>query len=324
MLDDVEGHRSNLLHRNAAAAQLAIAPRLAPRGPAMNDLPFAALLDEIGRLSGRRLTAEGRFEAGENQSTYAVSDGSQRLVLKLDPPERLAMHERAARVCGYLAGLGYPVPQPVAVGLAAGRTYTLRTRLAGAQLSPEDGRFADRLIALVELQAAGAQAACADIGDWPGSVIDPVLHGGAGFCLLETMRAHSAETAQLLARLQDMAAAGRASLPAPADILHYDFNPANVLVDGGHVSGVVDWEGARAGDRAFDLATMLFYAYDAPPARAVLWAWLRMHRPGPLIAAYLAHVILRQVEWSLRLHAPDLGRRYLGRAHIVLRDLSEA
>ena len=287
----------------------------------MTDLP---LLDEISRLSGRRLVAEGRFEAGENQSTYPLSDGAERLVLKLDPPERLAMHERAARACGYLGGRGYPVARTLAVGVAADRAFTLRTRLPGVQLAPDDGRHVSRLIALVELQAGGAQAAGADIGDWPGSVVDPVLHGGAGFCLLQTMRAHSAETVQLLARLQELAAAGYASLPEPADILHYDFNPANILVDAGQVSGVVDWEGVRAGDRAFDLATLLFYAYDAPAARAALWSWLRGHRPRPVIAAYLAHVILRQVEWSLRLHTPELGRLYLDRADRVLRDLSEA
>jgi hypothetical protein len=290
----------------------------------MSDAATRAVLDEIARATGRRCALVERFAAGENRSTFLAQAGPERLVLKLDPPERLGMHERGARACSYLAGLGYPVPQTIAVGVAAGRAYTLRTELPGAQLSPDDGRHAERLIQLVELQAGGARAADVDIGDWPASVVDPVLHGGPGFCLLETMRAHSHETAQLLGRLQDLADAAHASLPDTADILHYDFNPANILVDGDEVSGVVDWEGARAGDLAFDLATLLFYVYDAPAARAALWAWLRVHRPRAVIAAYLAHIILRQVEWSLRLHAPALGRGYLDRAHLVLRDLESA
>lgn len=290
----------------------------------MPDETALAVLEEIARATRRRYEVVERFQAGENQSTYVVRAGAERRVLKLDPPERLAMHERAARVCGYLARLGDPVPLTIAAGVAAGRAYTLRTRLPGVQLSPEDGRHASRLIALVELQAGGAQAAGADVGDWPASVVDTVLHGGAGFCLLETMRAHSDETVRLLERLQDLAEASRRSLPDAADILHYDFNPANILVDADTVSGVVDWEGVRAGDRAFDLATLLFYAYDAPPARAALWTRLRELRPAPVIAAYLAHVILRQVEWSLRLHAPESGRRYLDRAHRVLSDLHDA
>jgi hypothetical protein len=212
----------------------------------------------------------------------------------------------------------------IAVGATAGRAYTLRNCLPGAPMSPDDGRHADRLIALVELQVAGAQAVGLAGDDWPGSVVDPVLLGGSGFCLLETMRSRSGETARLLGQLQALVEAGRGALPEAADILHYDFNPANILVDGDELSGVVDWEGVRAGDRAFDLATLLFYAYDAAAAREALWMRLRALRPSPVIAVYLAHVILRQVEWSLRLHAPEVGRRYLDRAHEVLKDLEAA
>jgi hypothetical protein len=198
MLDDVEGHRWGLLRGNA---QLATAARFAPR-LRMPDADVRAVLDEIARGARRRYQLIERFQAGENRSTWLVGDGAQRFVLKLDAPERLAMHERAARACGYLAGRGYPAPRTIAQGVASGQAYTLRTRLPGAQLSPEDGRHVDRLIELVELHAGAGAAANVDAGDWPASVVDPVRHSGAGFCLLETMRAHSDETAQLLTRLQ--------------------------------------------------------------------------------------------------------------------------
>lgn len=290
----------------------------------MTEDPARAVLDEIGRSTGRRFGALQPFDMGENRSSWRVEADGAPLVLKLDLPERLAAHRRAAAARRYLAARGYPVAATIAVGVAADRAYTLRDCLPGAPMSPQDARHADRLIALVELQAGGAAALGLAPDDWPGSVVGPVLHGGAGYCLLETMREHSAETAQLLARLQALAEAGRASLPGAADILHYDFNPANILVDGAAVSGVVDWEGVRAGDRAFDLATLLFYVYEAKAARAALWSRLQALRPGPVIAVYLAHVILRQVEWSLRLHAPEVGQRYLARAHRVLRDLDSS
>ena len=287
----------------------------------MTDNPARAVLDHIARSGGGRFGAARPFEMGENRSTWRVETGGAPLVLKLDPPERLAAHQRAAAACGYLERRGYPVPRTIATGAAAGRAYTLRTCLAGAPLSPGDGRHAARLIALVQLQAGGAAEAGLAGGDWPGSVVGPVLQGGDGYCLLQTMRERSDETRRLLERVQALVEAGRAALPGAGDILHYDFNPANILVDGAEVSGVVDWEGVRAGDRAFDLATLLFYAYEAEPARAALWARLRTMRPAPVVAVYLAHVILRQVEWSLRLHAPEVGRRYLDRAWRVLRDL---
>lgn len=290
----------------------------------MTDTLVDAVLAEIGRAARMQLALIERFEAGENQATYQVEAGSERLVLKLDAPERLVAHERAARACRHLEARGYPVPGVLLTGEAAGCAYTLRTCLRGAPMPPEDGRFADRLIALVELQAGGAATLDLAPEDWPGFVVDPVLEGGAGYCLLETMRAHSDETAQLLQRLQGLVEAGRSAMPEAADILHFDFNPANILVDAATVTGVVDWEGVRAGDRAFDLATLLFYQYEAEAARAALWARLRALRSTRVIAVYLAHVILRQVEWSLRLHAPQIGRRYLDQAHRLLADMAVA
>jgi len=276
-----------------------------------------ALRQVAGDL-GRRLDSVRRTGLGESRSTFEVIAEGERFLLKLEPAARRPFHERAARACPYLAARGYPVPQFAAAGMLGAWAYVLASWLPGAPMSPEDPRPTPRLIELVELQAGGAAATGLPPDDWPGSVTDPVLEGGQGYCVLETMRAHSAETAALLDRLQRLVLAGQAALPPADDIVHYDFNPANILADSAAVTGVVDWEGVRAGDRAFDLATLLFYLYDAPPAREALRRRLAALRPPAVVGAYLAHVILRQVEWSLRLHAPDLGRRYLDRAHRAL------
>jgi hypothetical protein len=64
------------------------------------------------------------------------------------------------------------------------------------------------------------------------------------FCHLATMRAHSPRTAALLAHLQAYTAAHAPRLAArPAhDVVHFDFGGHNILVAGGRVTGVVDWE----------------------------------------------------------------------------------
>lgn len=89
------------------------------------------------------------------------------------------------------------------------------------------------------------------------------------------------------------------------DYVHFDFSPANLLSDGTTVTGVIDVNPpVITGDRAFDLATMLFYAYDHDVLRETLRArLLELADPGAA-ATYLAHMVLRQVEWSLR-HYPD-------------------
>jgi aminoglycoside phosphotransferase (APT) family kinase protein len=41
---------------------------------------------------------------------------------------------------------------------------------------------------------------------------------------------------------------------SPASLLHLDYHPQNVLVEGLHVRGVIDWANAALGDRHFDAA----------------------------------------------------------------------
>jgi aminoglycoside phosphotransferase (APT) family kinase protein len=72
---------------------------------------------------------------------------------------------------------------------------------------------------------------------------------------------------------------------------------------------VIDWEGVRAGDPAFDLVTLAFYA----PGTPVLEAELSSLETG-LRAVYQAHLCVRQAEWSLRRHDATTGERMLAYA----------
>ena len=38
-------------------------------------------------------------------------------------------------------------------------------------------------------------------------------------------------------------------------MLHLDYHPLNVLVKGGHITGIIDWVNAECGDRHLDVAT---------------------------------------------------------------------
>ena len=78
-----------------------------------------------------------------------------------------------------------------------------------------------------------------------------------------------------------------------------------------------------AGDRAFDLATLLFYLYDHDGIRARLRARLLELTDPRAARAYLAHMVLRQVDWSLR-HHPEAPatRRHLRLARLVAADIA--
>jgi thiamine kinase-like enzyme len=169
------------------------------------------------------------------------------------------------------------------------------------------------------MQCRQALNPCAD---WPRPVVDSVLHGGDGFCLLDPMRSYSAETAALLAVLQSLvASSGVETFPAN-DVVHFDFQGANILVDRGEITGVIDWEGCCAGDATFDLATLYFYTDpDGEAARHQrdrLWDLLMARIPPSLLGAYLAHLVLRQLDWSIRFHERAMIAHWLRRGNEVL------
>ena len=178
--------------------------------------------------------------------------------------------------------------------------------------------YLPRLLELNQLQAGGNPPGRRD---WPAYVVETVMVGAQGYCLIDTLRTTSPATAELLGVLQGIASAHAGDECRTDDIVHFDFTAMNVLVEDEQVSGVIDWEGACAGDRAFDLATLLFYAYDVPELRERLWRHaLELAAPGPL-GVYLAHLILRQVEWSIRNHDQAIVKHFLGITEGLLGDL---
>jgi aminoglycoside phosphotransferase (APT) family kinase protein len=131
------------------------------------------------------------------------------------------------------------------------------------------------------------------------------------------------DTRELLSMVRRIGDRSGPAIPAGRDFVHYDFTPANLLTDGTAITGVIDINPpVLAGDRAFDLATLLFYHYDHDQIRCLLRARL-LDLAGPrAAAAYLAHMVLRQVDWSLRHHpAAPTTRRHLRLARLVTDDI---
>jgi aminoglycoside phosphotransferase (APT) family kinase protein len=141
---------------------------------------------------------------------------------------------------------------------------------------------------------------------WAEDVVRAVTDGYAqhDYCVLESLTTHSAVTADLLEVLQTFVKrhADEVGVADAEDIVHFDFSPANVLSARGRVVRVVDWEGVRAGDRLFDLATPLFYTYPISDVFDGLWKLaLARGKPG-VLGVYLAHMLVRQIDFSIRHH----------------------
>lgn len=260
-----------------------------------------------------------RYAAGE-QGAYAIVDAEgHRLVMKWHPESsRIENYQAASQVTDLLRKFGYPAPQYILAGVLCGVSYSIQHALPGA---PHEVTSTELAAHLVELNRLQVDRAVVEPRSWPARVVDTVLSGGDGYCLLDPLRNYSTTTAELLNVLQTLVTKHAGEEFQTNDIVHFDFNPANILVHEGTISGVIDWEGTCTGDCVFDLATLLFYQYDRQDLRELLWTEaLERSGPGPL-RVYLAHMILRQTDWSIRHHSSAIVQDYLRRAETVLLDI---
>jgi Ser/Thr protein kinase RdoA (MazF antagonist) len=221
---------------------------------------------------------------------------------------------------------GYPAPRFLAVGHVTGLVFWVQERLPGSTLDrnpeePDRAALARLLPELLRLNDAQAGLGTG-IRGWPDLITRTLTTGGDGYCLHATLQARP-ETRDLLRVLRRIGERCGPAIQAADDFVHYDFTPTNLLSDGTAITGVIDINPpVLAGDRTFDLATVLFYLYDHDDIRDLLRARL-MDLAGPHAArAYLAHMVLRQVDWSLRFHpAAAATRRHLHMARLVTADI---
>lgn len=276
------------------------------------------------------------FATGETRSAHLVHDPDGREWILKWVQATAGSEANLLRLVRTVDGLrqrGYPAPEHTAVGVVGPVAYWIQARLPGEPLfGPGKPPAADALLHrltpdLLELIALHADRGdCERSGDprWPASIIQTLETGGDGYCLHETMLQRS-ETAQMLATIKRIATLCRDVPCRQSDIVHFDFSYANVLSDGSAVTGIIDWNGPFVGDHAFDIATLLFYAYKRPPTRDLLWAALLDRADARAAALYLSHLTLRQVEWTARFYteSPMLDH-FVALGQDVLDDVTDA
>ena len=292
----------------------------------------ADVVREVSTVVGAPARVVGPTAGGESGSTFDIDLGGVAAILKLsdDGPDVPANQRRLLRLVASLRARGYPAPEYLGVGSAARTAFTVQRRLPGEPLEPASGQgvaagqltlLLPELLDVIELQR--------DAGDlarppWPAWLIDTIHRGGDGYCLHATMQGRP-DTTAILDRVRDLTAAHARGPVRTGDIMHFDLTPANVLHDRGHLSGVIDWNvpfaGASQGDRGFDLATLLFYTYDIAAVRNRLWEAATTVSGIAWTIVYLSHLVLRQVEWSVR-HRPRSpeATRFITLATAVLDD----
>jgi hypothetical protein len=257
----------------------------------------AGVLELIREHRGLNLHAAGVFTGGEVGATDVRGNDGSRFVLKWWDGDAVS-GRRAAALVERLRARGYPIPRFVVADDLGGVTVMLQDYVAGAVSDDVSAATVETLLALNGLHVGEGDA---ERSDWSTYIAGSLLQGCEGYCVHEPLRDYDRRTAALLETIR-ATGEGVGDLPS-SDVVHVDFHHRNVLLDGEAVAAVIDWEGCRSGDAAFDLVTLAFGLTVARvPASARDRVWDEAHRRAQpdALRAYVAHMALRQVDWSIR------------------------
>ena len=262
------------------------------------------VVERLAELHDVRLTIDGPCPGGEIGAAYVRWPDGRQSVLN-------SGSARTATLLEPVLAAGLPVPRYELVADVDGSTVVVQQRLPGSPPGTIDAGLVDQMAGLND-RFAGLLAGHPEVP----TVELFLTTDGPGFCLHEPLAAYSARAARLLDWIH------RVGATAPAmtgdDLVHLDFHPGNVLVDGDRITGLVDWDGAARGDRHFDLVVLKFgLAGSAPHLAGRLDDRLARISPQRL-RAYWAHSSLRQVDWSIRHHDAAEVDRWLTVAESAL------
>lgn len=160
---------------------------------------------------------------GWDTQIWRVSAADSTYALRVFRAEQLTTCQREAAVMRALSEAGLPVPRVHAEGVNAGRPALLISWCPGRTL-------------LLEVQARPWRV-------WSLGVAFGRMHA----------QIHSMAVPAALLGVVPAWDPGDEDRATPA-LLHMDYHPLNVMVDGGRVTGVLDWANVRVGDRRADLA----------------------------------------------------------------------
>lgn len=291
----------------------------------------AELLRVLRDEAGLSLATLAPVGAGESGAAFWVTDhaGTAGLLKIMPGPAARALTSlRALEVMvNRLRERGYPAAPLTTFGRTAAFGFWIQQRLPGQPLDRRPGfpdlpRLATLLPELIRLNDLQAGLATGP-GGWRALLVRTLTEGGDGYCLHATLAARP-DSRDVLQAVRDIGARCGPAIPPGTDFMHYDFTPTNLLADGATITGVIDINApVIPGDRAFDLATLLFYVYDHDGIRARLGARLLELAGYQAARAYLAHIVLRQVDWSVRHHPTAAAtRRHLRLGRRVITDIA--
>jgi aminoglycoside phosphotransferase (APT) family kinase protein len=270
-----------------------------------------ARLLELGFELGAR-AAGGRSQG----AWFATAADGAPVVLKWSPDATMA-----ARYAALLPGLdalrarGVPAPEYLHVSAFDGGTLSAQRALRGRSEDNPPPAVVERMVACIAAKAGiGGPPPAADQRAWGAFVVHTLRVGQDGWGMHEALRAGGPRTAAVLDRVEALGADADPSWFPDDGMVHLDLHTDNVLVDDGRLSGIIDWEGACAGDHRFDLVA---FAFDLDGHEQPIWDVVDAAGLEPqALRAYVALLTLKCTASAI-VHRPEDVPRQLERARRV-------
>lgn len=209
---------------------------------------IADIVARVAQEIGQTLTLTRRFEVGSGAGAYAIRDGEGTLLVLKWWPNTVAEQDRFS-VRGeripVLRDLGWPIPRLVQRGVAGDYLFEVWEKAAGEPCvtTPAPPAVVARSSDLVARARGAARGSGQDwpiwLSNWISSRLDRIKAPA------------SSEVALLAQRCREAMAS--TDIPPGRDLIHGDFTPANLLVEGDQVTAVVDLDDCRDGDGTLDL-----------------------------------------------------------------------
>jgi len=262
---------------------------------------------------------EGRAPGGESGGAwFAIADDGARVVLKWFADEGMAdRYAVLLPALDVLRSRGVPVPEYPLMRAVDGWTLSAQQVLSGRSFPVAPPPLVDRMIECVGAAAGivgGPQPAPALQG-WGEFVIHTLTVGEDGGAQHDSLRAHSDRARSIIDFVESIGADAEPSWFPTSGLVHFDLHTDNVLaLDDGTLTGIVDWEGACAGDHRFDLVA---YAFDLDGHGQQIWDRVEPLVEPHVLRAYVAHRALGCTDWAIRHHPEDVPRQ-LDRAERLL------
>lgn len=261
---------------------------------------------------------EGRAPGGESGGAwFATAADGEPVLLKWFAGQGMAdRYAVLLPALDVLRSRGVPVPEYRFVRAVDAWTLSAQQVLPGRSFPTAPPALVDRMIECVCAAAGivGPQPAPARPG-WGELVIHTLTVGEDGWAQHDSLRAHSDRARRIIEFVESVGTDADAGWFPTSGLVHFDLHTDNVLaLDDGTLTGIVDWEGARAGDHLYDLVA---YAFDLDGHGQQIWDRVEPLVEPHVLRAYVAHMTLRRTDWAIR-HRPEDVRRQLDRAERML------